>query len=79
VGGVETICRRDPGAERRRGDREYDGACSSSIRASTPEEPKVARESAKAIWVVAVEVVFGTALARLGDALDPRNRCAISL
>ncbi len=29
---------------------------------STPERPKVGREAAKAIWVVAVEVVFGTAL-----------------
>ncbi len=29
---------------------------------STPEKPSVAKESAKAIWVVAVEVVFGTAL-----------------
>lgn len=29
---------------------------------STPEAPKVGRESAKAIWLVAVEVVFGTAL-----------------
>jgi len=29
---------------------------------STPEHPKVGRESAKAIWPIAAEVVFGTAL-----------------
>ncbi len=29
---------------------------------STPEHPKVGREAAKAIWPVAIEVVFGTAL-----------------
>jgi amino acid transporter/nucleotide-binding universal stress UspA family protein len=29
---------------------------------STPERPKVGREAAKAIWPVAIEVVFGTAL-----------------
>jgi amino acid transporter/nucleotide-binding universal stress UspA family protein len=29
---------------------------------STPENPKVGREAAKAIWAVAIEVVFGTAL-----------------
>lgn len=29
---------------------------------ATPEAPRVARESSKAIWVVAIEVVFGTAL-----------------
>lgn len=29
---------------------------------STPESPKVGREAAKAIWTVAIEVVFGTAL-----------------
>ncbi|MEI6350163.1 MAG: amino acid permease [Verrucomicrobiota bacterium] len=29
---------------------------------STPEDPKVDRESAKAIWPIAIEVVFGTAI-----------------
>lgn len=29
---------------------------------STPDNPKVSRESAKAIWPIAIEVVFGTAL-----------------
>jgi amino acid transporter len=38
---------------------------------STPEKPKVAHESAKAIWPVAVEVVFGTAL--LGWAMLSMN------
>jgi amino acid transporter len=38
---------------------------------STPEHPKVAREAAKAIWPVAVEVVVGTAL--LGWAMLSLN------
>src|SRR5207302_2217975 len=38
---------------------------------SSPEHPKVARESAKAIWPVALEVVFGTAL--LGWAMLSLN------
>src|SRR5207253_5893715 len=37
----------------------------------TPDHPKVARESAKAIWPVAVEVVVGTAL--LGWAMLSLN------
>ena len=38
---------------------------------STPDHPKVGRESAKAIFPVAMEVVFGTIPAGLGDALSP--------
>ena len=43
----------------------------------SPEKPSVAREAAKAIWVVAIEVVFGTALLGWAMLSLPRSEEAI--
>ncbi|EDY22107.1 amino acid permease-associated region [Chthoniobacter flavus Ellin428] len=43
---------------------------------STPEHPKVGREASKAIWSVAVEVVFGTALLGWAMLSIPRSEIA---
>ena len=43
---------------------------------STHEHPKVGRESAKAIWTVAIEVVFGTALLGWAMLSIPREHMA---
>jgi amino acid transporter len=40
---------------------------------STPEHPKVGRESSKAIWAVSIEVVFGTALLAWAMLSIPRS------
>jgi len=43
---------------------------------STPEHPKVGREASKAIWSVAAEVVFGTALLGWAMLSIPRSEIA---